>query len=437
MADTASSNRTTKEPKSKVRPHLVLFPLPFQGHINPMLQLATVLHSKGFSITIVHTRFNSPNPSNYTQISFQSIEDGLTEDDTENMDVIAILSHVNINCEAPFRDFLGRMLMKEGERLACIVTDAMLHFTQGVAEEFKIKRIVLRTSSAASFGPFEAFPMLREKGYIPMQALQSEMPVVELPPLRVKDLPDITTANPGTFYQLLAQMVKTTRASSGVIWNSIDSLEHSALAKIQQVFQIPVFVVGPLHKYSSSSSSSLLTQDRSCIAWLDKQATGSVIYISFGSLAAMDTAELAETAWGIANSEIPFLWIRGRGQIVKWAPQEEVLAHPAVGGFWTHNGWNSTIESISEGVPMLCSPHFGDQRVNARYVSHVWKLGLQLENGLERDQIAKAIKRLMIGTEAKEMRERIKVVKENVDNCLKEGGSSYESLNRLTNYILS
>lgn len=290
-------------------------------------------------------------------------------------------------------------------------------------------------------------------------ALQSEMPLVELPPLRVKDLPDITTANPDTFYQLLAQMANRTRASSGVIWNSIDSLEQSALAKIHQVIQIPVFAVGPLHKYSSRSSSSLLTQDRSCIAWLDKQATGSVIYVSFGSLAAMDTAELAETAWGLANSEIPFLWVirpgsvrgmdwvelpegfekktRGRGQIVKWAPQEEVLAHPAVGGFWTHNGWNSTIESICEGVPMLCSPHFGDQRVNARYVSHVWKLGLQLENGLERDQIAKAIKRLMIGTEAKEMRERIMVVKENADNCLKEGGSSYESLNRLTNYILS
>ncbi|XXG73222.1 hypothetical protein AAC387_Pa07g2179 [Persea americana] len=454
MADTASSNRTAMERKSEVRPHLVLFPLPFQGHINPMLQLATVLHSKGFSITIVHTRFNSPNPSNYTQFSFQPIEDGLTEDDTANMDLIAIFSLVNINCEAPFRDFLGRMLMKEGERLACIVTDAILHFTQGVAEEFEIKRIVLRTSSVASFHPFEALPMLRENGYIPTQALQSEMPLVELPPLRVKDLPDITTANPDTFYQLLAQMANRTRASSGVIWNSIDSLEQSALAKIHQVIQIPVFAVGPLHKYSSRSSSSLLTQDRSCIAWLDKQATGSVIYVSFGSLAAMDTAELAETAWGLANSEMPFLWVirpgsvrgmdwfelpegfekktRGRGQIVKWAPQEEVLAHPAVGGFWTHNGWNSTIESICEGVPMLCSPHFGDQGVNARYVSHVWKLGLQLENGLERDQIAKAIKRLMIGTEAKEMRERIMVVKENADNCLKEGGSSYESLNRLS-----
>lgn len=159
------------EPKSEVRPHLVLFPLPFQGHINPMLQLATVLHSKGFSITIVHTRFNSPNPSNYTQFSFQPIEDGLTEDDTANMDLIAIFSLVNINCEAPFRDFLGRMLMKEGERLACIVTDAILHFTQGVAEEFEIKRIVLRTSSAASFHPFEALPMLRENGYIPTQGM--------------------------------------------------------------------------------------------------------------------------------------------------------------------------------------------------------------------------------------------------------------------------
>lgn len=136
-----------------------------------MLQLAGVLHSKGFSITIVHTRFNSPNPSNYTDFNFRSIEDFLTEDDIASKDIIAIVSRINANCEAPLRELLGRMVVREGERFACMVSDAIMHFTQGVAEEFEIKRIVLRTSSAASFVPFTTFPMLREKGYIPITGM--------------------------------------------------------------------------------------------------------------------------------------------------------------------------------------------------------------------------------------------------------------------------
>lgn len=143
-------------------------------------------------------------------------------------------------------------------------------------------------------------------------------------------------------------------------------------------------------------------------------------------------------AWGLANSQQPFLWVvqpgavrgsewiealpkgfresvGGRGCIVKWAPQKQVLAHKAVGGFWSHCGWNSTMESLSEGVPMLCSPCFGDQKVNARYLSYIWRVGIQLENGLEKEEIENGIRRLMVGEETREMRERTKNFKEKIE----------------------
>jgi len=149
-----------------------------------------------------------------------------------------------------------------------------------------------------------------------------------------------------------------------------------------------LLAAGPLHKLSSRSTvSSLLDQDRSCMAWLDARAPGSVLYVSFGSLAAMDPGEFLEVAWGMAASGHPFLWVvhpklvrgcdgvqlpdgfedavEGRGMVIRWAPQQEVLAHPAVGGFWTHCGWNSTLESVGEGVPMLCRPDAVDQMMNA------------------------------------------------------------------------
>lgn len=173
----------------------------------------------------------------------------------------------------------------------------------------------------------------------------------------------------------------------------------------------------------------------------------------------MDKNELLEMAWGLANSKQPFLWVirpgsvddqewnkllpegfmeavEGNGYIVKWAPQKEVLAHGAVGGFWSHCGWNSTLESISEGVPMICKPMFGDQRVNARYVSHEWKIGIQLQNMFERGEIQRAIKRLMVDKEGEEMRQRAKDLKEMVADCIREGGSSYNSLNQLIELII-
>ncbi|XP_077238864.1 UDP-glycosyltransferase 76B1-like [Tasmannia lanceolata] len=438
---------------------IVFFPCPLQGHMNPMLQLATLLHSKGFSITIIHTQFNSPNPSNFPNFSFEPISDGIQE--TSTKDFMALLIALNIRCEAPFRDCLARILSEnKRDSIVCIISDAIMHFTQAVANHLKLPRIVLRPSPPSCFIAFANFPLLRQKGYLPIKDPQSKVPVSELPPLRVKDIPTIDTKNSSEeFDQLIPHMISETLASSGLILNSLDYLERTSLTQIQQDFSIPTFPVGPLHKYSPGSSNSLLTQDPSCIAWLDNQVHGSVIYVSFGSLADMEKQELVETAWGLANSDQPFLWVirpgsvggldcvelpegfeektRGRGCVVKWAPQQEVLAHPAVGGFWTHCGWNSTLESICEGVPMLCWPSFGDQRVNARYLSHVWRVGLELENGLERGEIERAIRRLMVEKEGEEMRKRVKVLKENAESSIRKGGSSQESLERLVDYILS
>ncbi|GAB4832337.1 hypothetical protein Ancab_006352 [Ancistrocladus abbreviatus] len=156
-----------------------------------------------------------------------------------------------------------------------------------------------------------------------------------------------------------------------------------------------------------------------------------------------------EVAWSLASTKQPFLWVARpglvngslaqvdplpsgffdemvgqRGHFVKWAPQQEVLAHPA-------------IESICEGVPMICLPRFADQMVNARCVTHVWKVGILLENGLKREEVEKAIRRLMMEEEGEKMRERIACLKEKADLCLVKGGSSYKSLENLVNFILS
>jgi hypothetical protein len=291
---------------------------------------------------------------------------------------------------------------------------------------------------------------------------RSEEAVVDLPPLKVKDLPVFQSKEPEAFYKLVCRFVDECKKSSGIIWNTFEELESSALTKLRQDFSVPIYPIGPFHKYSlaGSNSTSLLTPDKTCISWLDKQEHKSVVYVSFGSIVAISEEDFLEIAWGLVNSNQPFLWairpgtIRGsewleplpsgflenlgeRGYIVKWAPQEQVLKHPAVGAFWTHNGWNSTLESVCEGVPMICMPSFADQKINAKYASDVWKVGLQLENKLERGEIEKVIRKLMVGDEANEIRENVKNLKEKANFCLKEGGSSYCFLDSLVSEILS
>ncbi|WCJ19740.1 UDP-Glycosyltransferase superfamily protein [Euphorbia peplus] len=449
---------------------VVLFPIPLEGHMNPMLHLAKILYSSGFSITILHTIFNSPNPSDHPHFTFCSIPDVIseTEADTFLQDSIALLSALNARCADPFRGFLDNL--KEG--FACLIADAVWGFVGDVADEFKVPWIALPTSNVSGFLFCDAFPLLREKGYFdikdsPSNEAVPELPpievenVPELPPLSVKDAPEIETKNPDDFFNLIANMFNKPKSSSGMIWNSFEELEQAALLKCHGVFGVPQFVIGPFHKYFQlNSSSSLIPQDKTSISWLDKQEPNSVLYVSFGSIGMINEADFVEIAWGLASSKQPFLWvirsgsvmgsewlellpdgfnhmIRERGCIVKWAPQLEVLAHPAIGGFWTHCGWNSTLESISEGVPMLCWPFFGDQKINARYISDVWKIGIHLEYKIERGEIENVIRRLMVGIEGNEIRARSMSLKKNVDICLKKGGSSYQSLQSLVNYILS
>nr|XP_043634333.1 UDP-glycosyltransferase 76C2-like [Erigeron canadensis] len=439
---------------------LVLFPLPFQGHINPMLQLANILHTKGFKITIIHTDFNIPNQTNYRQFTFKSISDGLSKTmaDNVNLDTVSsVINFMNKSYIPSFRNCLATLL--EQEPVACLISDALWHFTQSVADSLKLPRIILRTSNMSCMLVYAAFPVLDEKSYF--KTTIQEEPIKDLAPMTTRDIVKIMN---GDFeegkLELISSMIKETKAALGIIWNTFKELEEPEFLAISESFQVPSFPIGPFHKYFTASSSSLLEQDRSYMLWLDRQPISSVLYVSFGSVVHMGKSEFTNMAWGLANSKQRFLWVvrpasvsdsewleslptgfmeevGERGCIIKWAPQQEVLAHQAIGGFWTHNGWNSTLESICEGVPMICSPCAYDQPINARYVTDVWRIGVMLDNMSEREEIERAIKRVIIDKEGIEMRQRSKSLQKKVNLSLEKGGSANQSLDSLVDYLFS
>ncbi|KAJ0470751.1 putative cytokinin 7-beta-glucosyltransferase [Helianthus annuus] len=150
--------------RSTTSRRIILFPLPFQGHINPMLQLANILHTRGFKITIIHAEYNSPNPSNYPQFTFKPIKDrfsAIADQLPTNPDTTYYLKYLNESCVDPFRDCLAGLLAEE--RVACVITDAGFYFAQAVADDLKICRIVLRTSSLGGLLACKVLPFFSKK----------------------------------------------------------------------------------------------------------------------------------------------------------------------------------------------------------------------------------------------------------------------------------
>lgn len=149
-----------------------------------MLQLATVLHthSKGvLSIVIVHTEFNSPSPSNYPNFAFLPISDGISSSpfNVHVEDVPTLLGLVNRTCALPFRDCLVNNILSQQDEpaVSCIISDAWMYFTQSVADDFQLTRLVLRTGSAMVLSIWPALPLLREKCYLPLRGIRSLLSV--------------------------------------------------------------------------------------------------------------------------------------------------------------------------------------------------------------------------------------------------------------------
>ncbi|ESQ40504.1 hypothetical protein EUTSA_v10013500mg [Eutrema salsugineum] len=447
---------------------VILFPLPLQGCINPMIQLAKILHSRGFSITVIHTRFNAPKASSHPLFTFLQIPDGLSEAETRTRDVTLLITLLNQRCESPFRECLTKLFAEseteeEKQRTSCLIDDSNWLFTQSVAESFNLPRFVLCTYKFTFFLGHLLVPQLRREGFLPFPDSEAEDLVPVFPPLRKKDLSRImrNSRQSELLDSYLQKILETTKRASGIIVMSCEELDRDSLAESNEVFTFPIFPIGPSHIHDvQASSSSLFEPDQSCIPWLDKRETRSVTYVSLGSIVTISESELLEIACGLSNTNLSFLWVvrpgsvHGRdwieslpqgfiesldekGKIVKWAPQKEVLAHRAIGGFLTHNGWNSTVESICEGVPMISLPFAWDQMLNARFVSDVWRIGIHLEGRIERREIERAVRRLMLGSEGEGIRERINALRDEVRRSVQRGGSSSRYLDDLVDRILS
>lgn len=279
--------------------------------------------------------------------------------------------------------------------------------------------------------------------------------------IRLKDIPSfIRTTDPNDLMLdfILGECQRAEKASA-MILNTFDALEHDILDAFSSTNLPPVYSIGPLNllindindKELNSIGSNLWKEETECLEWLETKEPNSVVYVNFGSITVMTSEQLVEFAWGLANSKKSFLWVirpdlvagknavlpsefvketKERGMLSSWCPQEKVLTHFAIGGFLTHSGWNSTLESLCGGVPVICWPFFAEQQTNCRFSCKEWGIGMEIEDA-KRDKIERLVKELMDGDQGKQMREKALEWKKLANNAASEGGSSFVNLEKL------
>ncbi|CAA0809459.1 UDP-glycosyltransferase 85A3 [Striga hermonthica] len=464
------------------RPHVLIFPLPLQGPLNCMLKLAELLCLARIRTTFlnthhVHARLPSAAahyfPNQYPGLfTFQTLPDGLPPDNPRTGDQIeALLDSMDRVSVPVFREIV---VNRSDEPVTCVIADGIFTFAVDVAKEAGIPLLYFDTISPCGLWTYMCLPKLIQAGEFPFKDDNLDEMITNLPGMegiiRRRDLPSFCRTKDinDRIIQLVLKEDKHIPLSQGLIFNTFQELEAPILSQLHGVCP-RVYAVGPLHAHlktrlgveASRVSSSIWKEDERCVSWLDAQPSKSVIYVSIGSLAVITREQLFEVWHGLVNSGSRFLWVqrpgsivasgfpepgevppellRGteeRGRIVSWAPQEKILGHPAVGGFLTHSGWNSTLESIVEGKPMICWPYFVDQQVNSRYVEAVWKVGLDMKDTCDRAVVERMIREVMVSKKDSFL-ERASEVAELARASVSEGGSSYADMDRLIEDIKS
>ncbi|XP_068335879.1 7-deoxyloganetin glucosyltransferase-like [Pyrus communis] len=473
------------------KPHAVCIPLPAQSHIKAMLKFAKLLHHRGFHITFVNSKYNhrrflkswGPNSlDGLPDFQFKAIPDGLPDSDADTTQDVPLLcdSVRKQNFLAPFRELLMKLngdaiSTSTNPPVTCIVSDGFMSpFTITAAEEIEVPLVLFYTIAACSFMGVIQFRALVEKGLAPLKDdicltngyLEKVIDWIPgMKDIRLKEFPTfIRTSDPDDImFNFMMESTDRAHKASAVVLHTFDALEPDVLGALSSMLPL-VYPIGPLQlhlnqipEHPLNIGYSLWKEETECLEWLNTKAPNSVVYVNFGSVTVMTPEHLVEFGWGLANSKVPFLWVirpdlvigqsallppeflaetKERSLIAGWCPQEQVLNHPSVGGFLTHCGWNSTMESLTAGVPMLCWPFFGDQQMDCRYSCNEWGIGMEISNDVKRDEVEKLVKELIEGEKGEKMKNEVMMWKKLAEEATEPHGSSSINLNMLVNQVL-
>ncbi|XP_028767650.1 scopoletin glucosyltransferase-like [Neltuma alba] len=468
--------------------HIFFFPFLAHGHITPMLHLARLFSSRGVKATVITTPLNASLIPHAGDVHIQTIDfpcpqKTVLPQGCENLHSVPSqdLIPAFLKATAMLREPLEQALSQCAPH--CIVADMMFPWVTRSAAEFGIPVLVFNGSGFFTLCAVECMSLYR-----PYEDVSTDWDAFVIPSLPGEIKMTRTEVGHYVMRNEEPETMKFFEASEesnaesyGVLVNSFHELEHDYVEYCRKVLGKKAWHVGPVSlcrrhtdgKRERESEESNAKHE--CLKWLDTREPSSVVYVCFGSLTSFPKSQLREIAKGLEASGHQFIWavatstksnnnrdedeeewlpdegyekrIEGKGLIIRgWAPQVQILEHKATGAFMTHCGWNSMLESVCAGVPMITWPNYADQFYNEKLVTSVLKIGVGVGaknwSRLERERIEweaieKAVRRMMEGEEAEEMRKKAKELACKASQAMQEGGSSLSSLDSLIHHLIS
>uniref|UniRef100_A0A7C8YKQ1 Glycosyltransferase n=1 Tax=Opuntia streptacantha TaxID=393608 RepID=A0A7C8YKQ1_OPUST len=456
--------------------HVFMISFPSQGHINPLLRLGKRIASKGLLVTFSTTEncgqsirsFNDavsdrPVPVGDGFIRFEFIDDEWPDGDRRRHDLDQYLPQLELVGRRRVPEILDR-LAGEGRPVSCLVNNPFIPWVSDVAEELGLPSAMLWVQSCACFLAYYCY----HHNLVPFPSENAPFIDVQIPSLPLLKWDEIPTfLYPTTPYPFLRRAIMGQYANLKkpfcILADTFSELEAETVAYTNTLF--PIKPVGPLFKDPKPLPGSVqvradpMRADQECLRWLDGRPDGSVVYISFGTVVPqfLKQEQIDEIAAGVAAAGVSFLWVMkplpadtglpqhklpdgflekagDNGKVVHFSPQEQVLAHPAIACFVTHCGWNSTMEALTSGVPVVAFPMWGDQVTDAKFLCDVFGVGVQLSRGeqekrtIPRDEVEKCLREATTGPKAAQMKKNALKWKAAAERAIADGGSSDQNI---------
>ncbi|PSR90223.1 UDP-glycosyltransferase [Actinidia chinensis var. chinensis] len=452
---------------------IVMFPFMAQGHIIPFLALALQIEQRGFNIIFVNTPRNIKelrqaippcSAIRLHEIPFDAADHGLPPA-AENTDILPYslvirLLEASASLKPAFTSLLAG-LVRGGAPPLGVVADIFFGWSAEVANELGLFHAVF--SGSGGFGLACYYSM-----WLNLPHRTTTSPEFTLPDfsdagkLHVSQLTESFITADGTDRWSVFQRknLPAWSNSNGVLFNSIAEIDQIGLAYFRRKLNLPVWPIGPVllagDNRTRARKQTGMTPEY-CIHWLDSKPPNSVLYISFGSMNTISASQMTQLAKALNKiSYLNFIWVvrppigfditaefraeewlpegftrrvveeERRGLIVhRWAPQVEILSHESVGGFLSHCGWNSVLESLGRGVPILGWPMAAEQFFNAKFLAEEIGVCVEVAGGvrfaIRHEDLVEKIEIVMSESErGKEMRRRAGEVKEMIREAIRD-----------------